>query len=110
MPEHRACGSKVCVTFSEPSAGSWSLLKSSAHGEIYFWEGNPELLQWPKDHCWFMEMSHILGGRRKVFLLGRVEILQDVQWSGLCMVTLVTAGETGSTWEGRALKLEAASL
>lgn len=57
-----------------------------------------------------METSHILGGRRKVFLLGRVEILQDVQLSGLCMVTLVTAGETGSTWEGRALKLETASL
>lgn len=33
---------------------------------------------------------------RKVFLLGKVEILQDVQGSGLCMVTLVTVVRQGA--------------
>lgn len=55
-----------------------------------------------------MDRSH--SSWRRAFLLGKVEVLQDVQWSGLCTLTLVTTGEAGSTWEVRALKLGAVSL
>lgn len=54
-----------------------------------------------------MESGHSSWRKKEGFLLGKVENLQDVWWSGLCMVT---AGETVSTWGVRALKQEAGSL
>lgn len=49
-----------------------------------------------------MERSHSSWKKKELFLLRKVKVLQNVQWSGLCMVT---AGET-VTLGGQSFKAE----